>query len=372
MTQISGHWDGATTGDADLYTVNAADGIGYRLSNVDYESFWHDIMSRAVFNGTGNRGVLNNWLNELAVSGVATPISVNTGAALIYGLFYRNTAALNVAVATPTNDTRYDRVVVRRDWGAQTARVTLIGGVEGGGIPDMIQSPAPSGTGYYDIPLATLEVDTGGNITVTDAREFVTFCTIAADNSVATGDVIADAVEWTQRAQVAKNMRFGGSDLLPLISRFSYGQGTNYLDGSVAAAWGAAAATMEGWRCTGTGTGNDRNFMIAFRVPADYVPGTDMSALLWWIDDFNGACDYDIRSSYQLYQDGVEVVVPSARTNTDAIVTSVVDTVRLSELRSITDLEGDEMVLYCVNYYNAGGAEAVLFVGLEITYTAYV
>jgi hypothetical protein len=372
MTERSGHWDGASIGDADTYTENAADGIGYRFSNADYESFWHDIMCRALFNGTGNRGVLYNWLNELAVTGVATPVAVDTGAALIYGLFYRNTSSLNVAVATPTNDTRYDRVVVRRDWNAQTARVTLIQGTEGGGIPAMTQSPAPEGSGVYDIPLATLEVTVGGVITVTDAREFVTFTTVFTTNSIATADIANDAVEWEQREMVGKTLRFGGRELLPLVSRFSYqGWGTYYLDGSVAATWGAAAATMEGWQVTGSGTANDMLFHVAFKVPADRVPGTSIQPILYWIDDFNGACNYDIHSAYQVYQEGVQVALSDGYTNTDAIVTSVVDTVHASPLRAISGLNGDEMIMYSVRYYNSSGAEALLWVGLEVAYTAY-
>lgn len=375
MVQRSGHWDGASIGDANALTYNAADGIGYRLSNAAYESFWHDIMCRALFNGTGNRGILYNWGNQLQVTGAAPNVAVNDGAALIYGLFYRNTASMNVAIPTPTNDTRYDYIVVRRDWTAQTARVTRIAGSEGGGIPALTQSPAPSGSGVYDIPLATVEITTGGVITVTDAREFVTFCTAATADSVATGDIIADAVEWEQRGQVVKNLRFGGNELLPLLSRFSYGiAASSYIDGSVTATWGAAAATMEGWQCTGTGTAQDRNFYIAFRVPADWVPGTSIGVNLWWIDDWAGATDFDLYSSYQVYADGERVVMPEARTTTDAILTSVLDTVHVSQLRAIAadDLEGGEMVLYCVSYYNAAGAEALLFVGLEVSYVGYV
>jgi len=372
VTQRSGHWDGAILGDADTYTVNAADGIGYRLSNVSYESFWHDIMCRALFNGTGNRGVLYGWGNQLAVSGVATPISVNDGAALIYGLFYRNTAAMNVAITSPTNATRYDRVVVRRNWTTQTARVTVITGTEGGGIPAMTQSPAPAGTGIYDIPLATLQVTTGGVITVTDAREYCTFSTAAAEDSVATGDIVADAIDWEQREQVNKNLRFGGRELLTMPSNFAYGEGSDYLNGSIAATWGAAAAAMESWICTGSGTANDMNFMVAFKLPADYVPGTNITVLLWWIDDWAGATDFDIYSTYQLYRDGEELTVPEARTTTDAILTSVVDTVHVSELRGVSGLVGDEMVMYCASYYNAAGVESILFAGLEFIYTAYV
>jgi len=371
MVQRSGHWDGASIGDADTYTKNAADGIGYRLSNAEYESFWHDIMCRALFNGTGNRGVLYNWGNQLQVTGAAPNVAINDGAALIYGLFYRNTASMNVAIPTPANDTRYDRIVVRRDWTAQTARVTRIAGSEGGGIPAMTQSPAPTGSGVYDIPLATVQITTGGVITVTDAREFVTFCTAATEDSIDTGDIIADAVGWEQRAAVSKTLRIGGSGLLPLTSYFAYSS-TALLSSTGASTWGAAAATMEAWRVTGSGTANYRNFYVAFKVPADWVPGTEIIPLLYWIDDWAGATDFDIRSAYQVYADGEELTLSDAYTTTDAIVTSVVDTVHVSQLRPITGIEGGEMILYAIQYYNGAGAEVLLFAALEIAYTGYV
>ena len=153
MAQKSFHWNGASIGDADALTVNAADGIGFRLANTDYESPFVDVGLRMLFNGDENRGVLSNWLNELAVAGVATPITVATGGAVVYGMPYENTAIVNVAVPNPVTDTRQDTIVLRRDWAAQTIRITRIAGVEGGSAPAITQSPAPSGTGIYDIPL---------------------------------------------------------------------------------------------------------------------------------------------------------------------------------------------------------------------------
>ena len=47
-----------------------------------------------------DEGVLKNYLNELEVTGVATPVAVNTGAAYVYGFPYWNTASVNVAIPT--------------------------------------------------------------------------------------------------------------------------------------------------------------------------------------------------------------------------------------------------------------------------------
>ncbi|NIV37525.1 MAG: hypothetical protein GWN58_51340, partial [Anaerolineae bacterium] len=54
MTQRSFHWNAASLGDADTLTVNAADGIGFRLANEDYESPFVDVGLRMLFNGDGN------------------------------------------------------------------------------------------------------------------------------------------------------------------------------------------------------------------------------------------------------------------------------------------------------------------------------
>lgn len=370
MTQKSFFWNGASIGDAQTWTP----GGGYHMASEDYESPFVDIVCRALFNGTGNRGPLRNWLNELEVTGVATPVSVNTGSGFIYGLYYENDAALNVAVASPTYDTRIDRIVVRRDWATQTARVTRLPGTEGGGAPAMTQSPAPGGSGVYDIPLAQLSITTGGVITVTDEREYCTFSTAAGTNSIATATIPDATVDFAAREPVGKSLMFGGSEMLPQISYFAYTNPittSTYLTGAVAATWGAAAATMEGWRCTGTGTAQTRNFMVTFRVPADYVPGTNIIPILWWVDDWAGASDFDIRSCWQTNLSGDEVVYSESYTTTDAIATSVLDTIRFSFLQQISGLVGGEMISYCVQYYNAAGAEAVLFAGLEFLYTGY-
>jgi hypothetical protein len=105
----------------------------------------------------------------LAVSGAASPVSVATGAALVYGLPYENTAIVTQAIATPSVGTTGHRIALRASWAAQTVRVVDIASADGtAAIPALVQSPGVT----YDIPLATLTITTGGVITVTDARVF--------------------------------------------------------------------------------------------------------------------------------------------------------------------------------------------------------
>lgn len=369
MTQTSLFWNGISVGDADAWTRDG----GYHMAQSDAESPWVDLFMRTLLNGTGNRGVLDGWLNELAVTGVATPLQVDTGAGIIYGLFYENDAALSVAVPSPTSDTRIDRIVVRRDWEAQTARVTRLVGLEGGVAPAITQSVA---SGIYDIPLAQISITTGGVITVTDEREFCTFCTIAGDNSINTGQIANEAVGWEQRTQAGKSIFYGGSDILALAGNFHYSDSSpSYFTGAVSAVWGSAAASMEGWQCAGTGTLNKRSFYVAFKPPADYVPGTTIYPYLWWIDDANASTGpgFSFYTAWQAYRNGLAPTFGTEVQSEIASYTQVVDTPRVSsEASPIVNLHGDELVLYCVVWYNAFGTDAYLMAGIEFAYTGYV
>jgi len=117
-------------------------------------------------------GVRPDYLNELAVSGSSSPVAVASGVAVVYGLLYTNSASVNVAIPTPSVNPRVDRVVLRADWTAQTVRVTRIAGSEATvpSAPSLTQTPNTT----WDIPLAQVHITTGGTITVTDEREWLT------------------------------------------------------------------------------------------------------------------------------------------------------------------------------------------------------
>lgn len=155
--QDSRFWTTDGTGDGD----NA----GYSQSDM-FELFRALCAGR---NATNLGGVFPDYQNELAVSGSSSPVSVNTGAGLCYGIPYFNTASETVAVPTPSTATRIDRIVLRADWSAQTVRITRIAGTEGGGAPSLIQSAGTT----WDIPLAQASITTGGVITLTDQREWL-------------------------------------------------------------------------------------------------------------------------------------------------------------------------------------------------------
>lgn len=156
MTESSLWWltDGTGDGDANGYTQAQ-----------------HFARYRALLNGntTNNGGVFSGYLNELAVSGTSSPVTVQTGAAASYGCLYFNDASFTIAIPTPSVSTRVDLIVARVNWSAQTVRVVRVAGTEGAGAPSLTQTPSTT----WEIPIARASITTGGTITVTDTREFI-------------------------------------------------------------------------------------------------------------------------------------------------------------------------------------------------------
>lgn len=135
---------------------------------------------------TFSDGVQEGVDSELAVTGTSSPVQVAAGAAYVYGSPYWNDASLNVAISTPVVGTTGHRIVLRKNWTAQTVRVTLLSSSDGvSAIPAATQSAGTT----WDITLATLTITTGGVITLTDARPFATI-----NARVGTDNISANAV----------------------------------------------------------------------------------------------------------------------------------------------------------------------------------
>lgn len=116
-------------------------------------------------------GVLYGVGNNLATAGASSPVAVNTGSALVYGIWYENDASVNVTIPTPASNPRIDRVVLRASWSAQTVRITRIAGTEAASptAPALTQTANTT----WDIPLYQVRITTGGAITLTDERAYV-------------------------------------------------------------------------------------------------------------------------------------------------------------------------------------------------------
>jgi hypothetical protein len=180
MAQNSGFWTTDATGDG-------AAG-GYTVAE------WGSLF-RALFNADSTtNGPLKGYLNELAVSGVASPVDVATGGAVVYGFWYYNDAVATVVVPTPISATRIDRIALQADWTAQTVRLARVAGVEGGAAPALTQTASTK----WEVSLAQVSITTGGVITVTDERTFATVNALAQGHKAAsvTASILAsDAVE---------------------------------------------------------------------------------------------------------------------------------------------------------------------------------
>jgi hypothetical protein len=122
---------------------------------------------RRMFQGDRTtQGYISGYRDGLAVTGSASPLNVGAGAAMVDGFPYELTAGTTIAVPTPVADTRIDRIVLRASYAAQTVRLSRVAGIEGGGTPALTQTENTT----WEIPLAVISTNTGGAISVTDAR----------------------------------------------------------------------------------------------------------------------------------------------------------------------------------------------------------
>lgn len=125
-----------------------------------------EAMRNAFLNDFTTQGVFNG----LAVSGTASPLTLATGAALVYGFFYFCTTSGSLgAIATPSIGTTGWHVVLRADWTAQTVRAVAVRSADGTSTPPAVTQSAGS---TWEIRIATGTITTAGVIAVTDARQF--------------------------------------------------------------------------------------------------------------------------------------------------------------------------------------------------------
>jgi hypothetical protein len=116
-------------------------------------------LSKIFSRGAG--GILDRALNELAVTGTSSPLAVASGAAIVDGIFYENSASLNLTVTTPSAGTTGGRVILRASWSAQTVRAVIKLNTDGvAAIPALTQTPGTT----YEINLASFTITTGGVI----------------------------------------------------------------------------------------------------------------------------------------------------------------------------------------------------------------
>ncbi len=161
MAEKSMPWTGNGTGDGTSGGYTALE--------------WSEMWRRLYLAGQDtSAGVLRGVGSELAVTGAASPLSVGSGSAIVYGKMYTNDTALTLTVATPTVGATGGHVILRLDWSAQTVRVMAIRNTDGlAAIPALTQSVSTQ----WDIRLATFTIATNGVVTLVDARQYLHMAT---------------------------------------------------------------------------------------------------------------------------------------------------------------------------------------------------
>ena len=149
-------------------TVLPVGGVPYTAE--EFDDLFEALSTR---HKSGEQGPIKGLLNELAVTGTSSPLSVATGWAFVKGKLYKSTAAESVAIPTPTTHPRIDRVVLRLDF--QTNPITCVVARLAGTEAASPTAPALTQTDgtLWEISLARAQITTGGVVTVTDEREFV-------------------------------------------------------------------------------------------------------------------------------------------------------------------------------------------------------
>ncbi len=161
MAQSSRPWSTTGTGDGTI--------TGYTADQ--WATSWRHILRAH----SADRGVIVGYGNSLSVSNPAgSTIRVPTGAAIVHGVWYENTAQADYTPgdgtypALPT-DNQIHRVVLRKNWTAQTVRIAFISGTDA--VAPTTPSLTQSDGATWEIPLAQFQVSSAGAISsFTDQR----------------------------------------------------------------------------------------------------------------------------------------------------------------------------------------------------------
>ncbi len=157
MAEVSRPWSGAVTGDSGPYS----------------DDQWTDVWKTLLGPVVATQGVFQDQLNVFALGGLAaSPVTIDTGRALVNGIWYESNTSVNVAIPTPAVNPRVDRIVLRADWAAQTVRITRIAGAEGAAPtpPALVQNDGVT----WDLPLWQVHITVAPVLTIfRDERAFI-------------------------------------------------------------------------------------------------------------------------------------------------------------------------------------------------------
>lgn len=188
----------------------------------DFLSAWFVVQNFAI------EGVSKGVGGELAVSasgGNASPLIVQTGSGICYGLYINDTVVNNLTTANPAVGTTGRRVVLQTNWAGTggagleaRTRLAVITSADGApAIPALTQT---YGT-RWEISLATFTITTGGVITLTDDRTFR-----KSTMMVDTAEIYALAVETAKiNTDAVDDTKIRNSAALSVIGRAANSSG---------------------------------------------------------------------------------------------------------------------------------------------------
>lgn len=124
-------------------------------------------------------GIHFGFANAFSPSVAGADISINTGAATVYGYPYESDSAVLVNIPNPAAATRIDRIVLRASWAAQTVRIYRIAGAEGDGDvnhPHITQTPGTT----WDEMICRVQITFPGNVItiLADERAYLRYRTM--------------------------------------------------------------------------------------------------------------------------------------------------------------------------------------------------
>ncbi len=159
VTENSRPWDGIALGDAGPYS----------------DDLWTDVWATLLGPNIATEGVFFEQLNDLVLTGAASPVSIASGLALVDGSWYENTAPVTKIIGTPAGvvNSRIDLIVLRKDWALQTIRLDVVPGMVG--APPVAPLPIQIDGTTWDLPLWEVNIiHTTGIITIhRDRRLFL-------------------------------------------------------------------------------------------------------------------------------------------------------------------------------------------------------
>ncbi len=151
----------------------ATNGTGDGAAGGYTRNEWLYMLRSLFLRNMATMGVAYGYGNALEVTNPSgRDLQVNTGAAIVAGFPYWNTSAVTKTLTLPVIGTTGWRMVLRADWAAQTVRITLKESADGvPTIPSLTQTDGAT----YEIGLAYGTITTGGVVSLTDERIFLTF-----------------------------------------------------------------------------------------------------------------------------------------------------------------------------------------------------